>query len=161
MIETEALLHIACEAEEAGDYARAREGYARCADLGDITGLTNLAYMHDTGLGAPPDKDEAMRLYRQAWRKARSTVAANNIAILYRERGDYRAMVRWFARCAAEGDDSACLQLAKCYLEGVGVRRSVDAAVRCLAKVLSSDNVYEDDVEQAQALMEQFRLRLA
>ncbi|AYV46321.1 hypothetical protein CFHF_15585 [Caulobacter flavus] len=161
MIETEALLHIAFEAEEAGDYARAREGYARCADLGDVTGLTNLAYMHDTGLGAPPDKDEAMRLYRRAWRRATCTVSANNIAILYRERGDHRAMVRWFARGAAAGDDSACLQLAKCYLEGVGVRRSVEAAVRCLARVLASDTVYEDDIDQAEALMEPFRPRLA
>ncbi len=161
MIETDALLHIAFDAEEAGDYARAREGYARCAEFGDITALTNLAYLYDNGLGAPPDKDEAMRLYRQAWRRARCTISANNIAVLYRERGDHRAMVRWFARCAAAGDDSACLPLAKCYLEGVGVRRSIDAAVRCLARVLSSDHVCEDDIEQAEALMDRFRPRLA
>jgi hypothetical protein len=55
-----------------------------------------LANIYDLGVGVSVDKAEAMRLYRRAWRK-RSSVAANNIAILYREHDNRRAMFRWFS----------------------------------------------------------------
>jgi TPR repeat protein len=146
-------------AEEAGDFALAHDRFAQCAALGDEAGWTRLGYLFDVGLGVPVDKAEAMRCYRKAWRK-RSTVAANNIAILYRERGNRRAMFRWFERAALEGDGSAHFNLAKCYLNGTGVRRSLEAAQRRLVIAASHADLYEDERDEAEELLAELRPRL-
>jgi TPR repeat protein len=102
----------------------------------------------------------AMQLYRRAWRKS-CPGAANNIAILCRERGNRRAMFQWFKREADAGDGSAHLDLAKCYLAGTGVRKSVQTALRCLATAISSEYITEAEREEAQAIMETLRPRAA
>lgn len=161
MIDAELCLRRGSAAEDAGDYALARACYERAAELDYPIGLTSLAYLYDVGLGVAVDKARAMQLYRSAWRRHRDACAANNIAILYRERGERRTMFRWLQRCADAGDNSAHLQLAKCYANGVGVRRSVELAVRSLAIVLHVDaNVSEDDEEEAEAMMAALRPRL-
>ena len=146
-------------AEEAGDFALAHERFAQCAALGDEAGWTRLGYLFDVGLGVPADKSEAMRCYRMAWRK-RSTVAAHNIAILYRERGNHRAMFRWFERAALEDDGSAYFNLAKCYLKGIGVRRSLEAAQRCLVIAAGHASSYEAEREEAEEMLAELRPRL-
>ena len=145
-------------AEESGDYARARALFQQGADLGDEICLTRLAYMFDVGIGVSVDKAEAMRWYRQAWRQ-RTMVAANNIAILYRERGNRRAMFRWFERAALEGDGSAAIDVAKCYLAGVGVRRNPQEALRWLATVKRTDRNSEEVFEEAEAMLAELRPR--
>src|SRR5579871_6621204 len=99
MAATDLLAEQGDGAEEAGDFALARRSFEEGAALGDEVCLTRLAYMFDVGKGVEIDKQHAMGLYRQAWRRWRSQVAAaSNIAILYREAGNVRAMFRWFAR---------------------------------------------------------------
>jgi len=162
MVNTDALLHIADAAEEAGNYDLARRSLERGAALGDAGCMMGLAYIHDVGgLGAKEDKHRAMRLYRSAWRKGWSG-AANNIAVLYRERGNHRAMFQWFKRAADAGDGGAHLDLAKCYLAGTGVRKDVQAALRCLATAIDTDleSITEAEREEAQALMKTLRLRV-
>src|SRR5687767_9359675 len=122
MIHTHALAEIGDAAEAAGNFAFARQVFERGAELGDLTCLTRLAYMLDVGLGVPCDKRQAMRLYQRAWRQHRCSIAANNIAILYRERANRRAMFQWFRRGATTGDGDAMVEVAKCCLNGVGVR---------------------------------------
>lgn len=119
MAEMEMLWRLAGSAVEAGDFARALDLYERGAALGDAACCTGLGYMFDTGQGVEADKRRAMQCYKAAWR-SRDVAAANNIAILYREGGDRRAMFRWFKRAAEHGDDGAYLELAKCYRDGVG-----------------------------------------
>lgn len=133
MVDTEALFRIGDAAQEDGKLDFARRSFERGATLGDVECLTRLAYMHDVGIGTDIDKQLAMILYQGAWRVARSVVAATNIAILYRERGNYRAMFTWYQRAAGEGDGSALFDMAKCYLDGMGAgrtRRRVFAASR-------------------------------
>lgn len=152
------LLRRGDAAEQAGDFALARTCFEQAAQLGEVIGLARLAYMFDAGLGGTPDKTEAMRHYRRAWRRG-SAAAANNIAILYRERGDHRAMFRWFQRCAQAGAADAHLELAKCYVSGIGVRRSLDHALRSLAAVLIAVDVFEASREEAEAMMVRLRPR--
>ncbi len=151
-----ALFRIGDQAEDAGDHQLARRSFERGAELGDLLCLDRLAYHFDVGFGGKPDKPLAMRYYRRAWRLGSDT-AGNNIAILYREAGNRRAMFRWFERALERGDSNANLELAKCYLGGMGVRKSVRLAVRHLAAAVSSDDISEASREEAKALLAQFR----
>jgi len=157
MINTEALFRIGDAAEEAGDYERALQSFEKGAALGDVSCLTRLAYLFDVGIGVAIDKAFAMRCYQRAWRRGRCYIAANNIAVLYRESGKLRAMFRWFERAAKQGDDDALLELAKCYLGGVGVRRSIDQALRRLSAAASRPNLFEATREEVAALLAELR----
>jgi len=108
--------------------------------------------MYDVGEGMVADKAMAMRLYRKAWRRG-NHAAATNIAILYREMGKKRAMFQWYERVARAGDGSAQLDMAKCLLSGAGVRKNVQAALRCLAAANASDYITEYEREEAQAML--------
>ncbi|MFL6740474.1 MAG: tetratricopeptide repeat protein [Sphingomicrobium sp.] len=130
----------------------------RAASLGCSACLTRLAYMFDVGIGVEVDKSRAMHLYKSAWRQG-NELAANNIAILYRERGQHRLMFQWFLRAEKAGDEDALVELAKCYLNGVGVRKSDQHALRCLASAVSSDCITEASREEAEALLEGLRPR--
>jgi uncharacterized protein len=157
MVSTDALFRIADAAEEGGNFELARQSFERGAALGDASCIMRLAYMYDVGgLGVEIDKVRAMQLYRRAWRQG-CPGCATNIAILYREQGNHRAMFQWFKREADAGCGDAQLDLAKCYLNGTGVRKSAQAALRCFAAAIGSENVTEASREEAQAILETLR----
>lgn len=160
MPETDALLRIAFAAGEDGDFERARKCYERGAALGDGMCFQALGYMYDVGEGVSVDKALAMKLYRKAWRRG-DHAAASNIAILYRERGNMRTMFQWFERVAHAGDGSAQLEMAKCYLSGVGVRKDIQSALRCLAVAKTSYYITEYEREEAEALLAKLRPKLS
>jgi uncharacterized protein len=147
-------------AEEEGRLEFARQSFERGAALGDPTCLTRLARMFDEGIGVDVDKREAMRLFQLAWRRGNDAVAATNIAILYREAGKRRSTFEWFCRAADTGDGSAQLDKAKCYLNGEGVRKDEQAALRCLANAVASYYISEYEREEAQALLENLRPKI-
>jgi hypothetical protein len=159
MVNTDALFRIGDAAEEAGNFTLARQSFERGAALGDTMCLCRLAYLYDVGRGIEADKPMAMRLYRRAWRRDKDTAAGSNIAILYRERSDFRAMFRWWKRVADEGDGSAQLEMAKCYLDGAGVKRCPQSALRCLAVAVGSTYITEYEREEAQNLLDSLRPR--
>lgn len=159
MVNTDALFRIAHAAEEAGKFDLARQLFERGAVLGCAECMSRLAYLFDVGVGVPADKALAMRLYQRAWRRG-SHIAANNIAIPYREQGKLRAMFRWFQKAACTGDGSAQLDVAKCYLNGSGVRRNLQGALRCLSAAQTSDYISEAEREEASKLMEGLRPRV-
>lgn len=152
MADTDALLRIAYNAAEAGNFDHARQCYESGANLGDAMCLQALGYMYDVGEGVAADKALAMKLYRKAWNRG-NHAAATNIAILYREMGNRRTMFRWYERVARAGDGSAQLEMAKCYLNGNGVRKDGRAALRCLAVANASDYITEYEREEAQSLL--------
>lgn len=92
-----------------------------------------------------------MKFYMKAWKRG-SHAAATNIAILYREMGNNRAMFGWYERVARAGDGSAQLDMAKCYLSGTGVRKDIQKALRCLAVANTSEYITEYEREEAQAM---------
>jgi TPR repeat protein len=145
-------------AEEAGNFEIARQSFERAGILGDSTGWTRLAYMYDNGIGCEIDKAYAMRCYKKAWRM-RDDIAANNIAILYREAGKRRAMFQWFKRAAEMGDDDALVQVAKCLVDGVGVRKDTLTAMCYLAEATVSNRITESGREEAEELLSGLRPR--
>lgn len=158
MVDTDALLRIAHAAGENCRFDLMRQCFEQGATLGDPQCLQSLAYMYDVGDGVLPDKVRAMTLYRMAWRRG-SHAAATNIAILYREQGKPKLMFRWFERVARAGDGSAHLEMAKCYINGVGVRKNSQAAMQCLAVANSSFYITEYEREETQALLDAFSIR--
>lgn len=158
MVNTEALFRIGDAAQEEGNFALARQSFERGAALGDANCLSRLAYMFDVGSGVKTDKAAAMRFYQRAWRLG-STTAGMNIAILYRERRNSRAMFRWWKRVAETDDGSAQLEMAKCYLCGTGVRQDEQAALRCLAAASLSRYITEEEREEAETLLDTLRPR--
>lgn len=160
MPDTDALLHIAYDAAEAGNFEHARRCYETGAALGDAMCLQALGYMYDVGEGVAADKALAMKLYRKAWKRG-SHAAATNIAILYRGTGNKRAMFRWYQRVARAGDGSAQLEMAKCYIGGAGVKKDIQAALRCLAVAQVSEYITEYEREEAQAMLAAFKPQLA
>jgi TPR repeat protein len=157
MAETYALFQIGDAAQDAGNFAHAFAAFERGAALGDVACLSRLAYLFDTGTGVAADKAVAMRLYQRASRKDRCAVAGSNIAILYRERKQWRQMFRWWQRVAVTGDGSAQLEMAKCYLRGRGVKRDVQAALRCLTSAESSPFITEYERDLARRLRRKLR----
>jgi len=158
MISTDALFQIGDTAQEAGNYELAHQSFERAAVLGNPECLSRLAYMFDVGIGVGIDKAHAMRLYQRAWRRG-SAVAANNIAILYREQGKLRHMFRWFQRAVESGDTDAHVELAKCYLNGTGVRKSAQSALRHLAAAAGSPCITEASREEAEQILATLRPR--
>ena len=158
MVNTEALFRIGDAAQDEGNFALARQSFERGAALGDAECLCRLAYMFDIGRGVDTDKAAAMRFYQRAWRRG-STTAGMNIAILYRERRNSPAMFRWWKRVADTGDGSAQFEMAKCYLNGTGVRQDAQAALRCLAAAIRSSYITEEEREEAEALLDTLRPR--
>lgn len=157
-VDTDALFRIAHAAGEDGRLDFQRQCYEQGASLGDPECLQSLGYMYDVGQGVRSDKAKAMALYRRAWRRG-SHAAANNIAILYKEQGKLKLMFRWFQRVACAGDGSAHLDMAKCYLNGIGVRKNLQAAMRCLAVASDSFYITEFEREEARELLDDFSLR--
>lgn len=155
-INTDALLNIAHDAGEEGNFHLARQCYERGAALGDALCLHALGYMYDVGEGVTEDKALAMKFYRRAWRRG-SHASASNIAILYRDQGKLTLMFRWFQRVANAGDGSAQLELAKCFLRGAGVRKDPQAALRCLAAATKSSFITEHEREAAKELLDKLR----
>ncbi len=158
MPDTNALLRIAYDAAEAGNFEHARRCYETGAALGDAMCLQALGYMYDVGEGVAADKALAMKLYRKAWKRG-DHAAATNIAVLYREIGNKRMMFRWYQRVAYAGDGSAQLEMARCYVSGTGVRKDVTAALRCLAAANASDYITEYEREEAQAMISALKPR--
>jgi TPR repeat protein len=160
MLNTDALLQIAYNAAESGDFDLARQCYERGAYFGDPQCLQALGYMHDVGEGVPENKTLAMQIYRKAWRRG-SHEAAINIAILYREQGKRRLAFQWFERVAIAGDGSARLEMAKSFLSGFGVSRNSQSALRCLQLAIQSEYITEYERKEAGALLAALRLKSA
>jgi TPR repeat protein len=73
--------------------------------------------------------------------------------------GSIECMFGWFQRAADTGDGSAQLNIAKCYLNGIGVRTDVSAGLRCLAIAIQSNCISEVEREEAVSLRSTFAPR--
>lgn len=127
--------------------------FLTAAKAGDPSSQLNVGFFYDTGLGVKKSRTQAMYWYRRALRRG-ETIAATNIATVYRDEGRLRLALRWFEKAVALGDDDAMLNMAKLY---AGVLENPTKAKRLLRKVLASKNVTEDSQEQAARLLEQLR----
>ena len=127
----------AYSAWESGDLAGAFNFFRLGANDGQPGCMMNLGCFYDEGLGTLRSKHDAMRWYKRAFLNGDSG-AGSNIAILFRERGNHRHMLRWFIAAARRNDGDALVEVAKCYLAGLGAPKSTTMAIAHARKALRS-----------------------
>lgn len=114
----------------------------------------NIGYCFDEGLGTPPSKYQALAWYRRAHvADRRSGSAASNIALVMRKRGAHGSAFRWFQKSAVRRDGDTCVDLAKCYLTGLGVTRSAPLGLTLLRRAIRSKHITPAAREEAQSLL--------
>jgi TPR repeat protein len=115
--------------------------------------MLDLGYFYDVGIGTRSDKTKAMYWYKPAHRM-KDASAASNIAVLYKEQSKNRLAFQWYKRSAELGDGDSALELAKHYLSGQGVRRSVPRAKKQLSAAISSKSITPASLAEARALLQ-------
>jgi TPR repeat protein len=136
------------EAWDSSDLKKAYELFSKCAENGLVSCMLDLGYFYDEGVGVEQNKSKAMFWYKRAYRKGDSA-AASNIAILYREQGKAKLTFQWFQRSVALGDGDSEVELAKLYINGIGVRKSLSKAKELLRKAQASTHITEAGREEA------------
>lgn len=114
----------------------------RAAEHGSSAAQNTLGVVLSNGDGVRKNVGEALSWLRKAFR-AGDVIAAQNIAVTYREIGDFRTAVKWFRKSADAGDGDALVQLAIHYYWGKGVRKNPKAAVRCFRMASKAKNICE------------------
>jgi TPR repeat protein len=117
-------------------------------ESGGRTGAQLLGYAYDTGVGTKPNKQLALRWYHRAARDGDS-VAASNMATVYRDDRKFRLMFRWWRRAARMGDGDAAVDVGYCYQYGIGTRRNRLLARRMFRRALTSSHISESGREEA------------
>lgn len=120
----------------------------RAALRGDATGAFLLGCAHHDGIGTKPNRRLALLWYRRAARAGQS-VAASNIASIYRNDRKFRLAFRWWKRASAMDDGDAAVDVGYCYLYGIGTHRNLVFARRMFRRALSSENITELAWEEA------------
>jgi len=129
--------------------SKAAEWFRRSAEHGNTDAYLNLGNILGDGDGVEKNVPEALLWLRRAFRAGNTGTAANNIAITYRENGNFKLAVRWFRRCVASGDDGALIDLGIHYYWGKGVRKNSKSAVRCFRKATKGKNISEAERDNA------------
>ena len=148
MNDTEIQAH---NAWERGDIAQAHALFVHAVSEGCNGCMLNLGYFYDEGLSQPRSKSTALHWYVQAYRHG-DLSAATNIAIIYRERRQWRTMFSWFRKACAAGDGDAELDLAKCFLTGRGTNFSRSRTLKHLLRATRSHHITPAGQEEARAL---------
>jgi len=126
------------------------EWYRRSAERGHTGAQICVGVCLTNGAGVKKDVAEGLSWLRRAYRAGLSC-AAYNIAVTYRQNGDFRRAVHWFRTAAARGDFDAVahLQLGIHYYWGKGVRTDARAAVRCFRKAAKGESICEGERDDA------------
>ena len=138
----------ACAYEESGDYERAFRLFKSLALRGDSGAQLNVGYFYDRGLGVRRNQEKALYWYRRNYARGEAS-GANNIATVYRDRGDLKRAISWFLKAVEMGDDGAALELARIYLSQ---GKSADAK-RFLKRAAKSDRACMADNKEAARLL--------
>jgi TPR repeat protein len=128
---------------------RAFELFGKCAEFGDSSCQSNLGYFYDVGLHVKKNKKMAFNWYYKAYRTG-DGCAAENIAILHREKGDTNKMLWWLKKAVVLRDGDALFQLGKCYEGHWRVRKNLIKAKSYYRRVLRSKYVTQESIERAQ-----------
>jgi len=139
-----------------GDEVRAFELFMNAAQLGDIYAFNSIGYFYDEGLGIPVNKQQALKWYKKAAAYG-DVPACINLGVFYKEAGNIRQAKFWFRRAITLGDDSGVLHLAK-ILCSQHSKKSTRYIQELLNKIISSDDICEDDKKEAHQLLKTLSL---
>lgn len=144
------LFGTACDLYEEGKYQEAFAKFLQAAKQGDTSCMVHVASMYTCGEGVECDYDQAIEWELKAIESGDVT-AMNNVGISYRIKGDIIKSKHWLEKSLEAGEDGSALELAKLYMVS---EKETDKVKTYLAKVISSKNVCEAEVEEAQQLLE-------
>ena len=122
------------------------------AAQGDASAFTMLGYMYDAGQGTRKNKAKAKYWYEKAY-AAGESIAASNLATIYRDARRPALELAWYKRAAELGDGDALVEVGIRYLSGKGTRRNPAMAEKCFAAALRSKNITEAGRDTAQQLV--------
>jgi TPR repeat protein len=128
---------------------KAVEWFRRSAEHGCGSGQNALGIILGGSYGVERNAREALLWLKRAFRGGDTCCAANNIAITYRESGNFRQAVRWFRKVDTSCDDTVLVQLGVHSYWGKGVRTDHQAAVRYFRKVIRGKDIWEWGLDDA------------
>ena len=102
------------------------------ANKGDVTAMSNLAFMYAKGIGVEKDELEAIQWYKRAGEQGHLTSQFNLGVIYAKGRGvnqDYGESFKWYKMAAQQGDMMAQSTLAMMYAKGIGTEKNEKEAV--------------------------------
>jgi TPR repeat protein len=152
----EALFTRADRAEERGDRKSAFKLMLAAAKLGEQGAQLNVANYYADGTGTQRNHSTALYWYRRAYRRGYSP-AANNIGILWRNKGRSQRSLYWFRRAVALGNEESNLEIAKHFLNNENAPRK---AISYLKRVTASQRITEAGLEEAALLLRESEKRL-
>ena len=133
---------------EAGNLEQALSLFLSAFRSGSKSCAINIGYFYDEGLGRPKSKSSALFWYQQAHLYGDSS-AATNAAIICRERHQLKRMFSWYRKACRRDDGDAELDIAKCFVCGIGVVRSRARAIEHLQRALKSNHITQAGKEEA------------
>lgn len=115
MTESMDLFIQADAAYQQGDFKTAFTLFLKAAENGDINAMERLALMYDDGEGVESDIDKS--IYWDSCAIANGSITAlSNLAITYKQLGDFKKAEEYFKKAIKAGDYDAALELAKLYI---------------------------------------------
>lgn len=140
-------LEEAGKAEDLGNYKKAYRLLSELAREGNAHAMSALALMYHNG-------EYVRKQYKKSiyWdlESIKQGIDSKNLAITYRQLGDMQRYKYYLEKAMAQGDDSAAFNLAKLYSVSAKERLQVQAL---LLLVVTRDNTYQDEIEQAQQIL--------
>ncbi|MFH0133336.1 tetratricopeptide repeat protein [Variovorax sp. EL159] len=139
------------DAWDAGAHKKALSLFLKAAAAGEIHALNSVGYFLDHGIGVKKNAAAARDWYRKA-AKAGDAAGCANLAICYRDEGNFRWARFWFERAYAQGDGDAALELGRLFL-WEGANRNDHKVVHYLGKAAASPSITPNGRKEAQALL--------
>ena len=120
------------------------------ARSGDKNAYLNLGYAYDAGLGVRRSRRKAIRWYLRSVAAGEAS-GANNLATIYRDRGDVPRTVRWLRKAIELGDSGAHLLLGQILLGHNHSPKEALASFRAVGPDACQADVEAADIWQATA----------
>ncbi|SEL24443.1 Sel1 repeat-containing protein [Variovorax sp. YR750] len=139
------------DAWDAGEHKKALSLFLKAAAAGEIHALNSVGYFLDHGIGVKQDSAVAREWYRKA-AKAGDVAGCANLAICYRDDGNFRWARYWFERAYSKGDGDAALELGRLFL-WEGPHKNHRKVVDYLTKAVAAQYVTPNGREEAGKLL--------
>ena len=125
--------------------------FLSAAKAGYSAAQVSVGYFYDVGVGIKPNPRKAMMWYQRAYRGGGDCAdcAANNIGTIWRDKGDSGCAITWLKRAVKLGSIDSNVEIAKIYLAKCEPKK----ATPYLNRVLKSDRVTEEDLQEARGLL--------
>ncbi|CAK0764846.1 Sel1 repeat family protein [Gammaproteobacteria bacterium] len=147
-ISSDELFDLANKAWDANELGKAFDLFIQAKNQGCYFALNSIGYFYDHGICVKKDQNAALTWYRRAARH-NDSCAFSNIAIIYRDRGNFNRAKYWFLKAIHNGDADAAFELAKLYL-AKNKNKSSMMAKHYLR--IASESSHIDSFDQQEAL---------